>query len=149
MFIYVDCLGLPVSLAVLGFHDTQRRFQFYYLNIRNQMIAPGRHLNQSDDMCFISQPVEKNNADTAKLSKLEDPSTVALGQYTNLGKLASHKQHRSRTHAVPLTLAKAKQALHVMRIMKASESRLLVCVYVCVFIGPALGLALNYSLNWV
>lgn len=51
--------GFPISLAALGFQDTLRRFQFYYLDIWNQMITPCRHLNQSDDMHCITQPVEK------------------------------------------------------------------------------------------
>lgn len=59
----------------------------------------------------------------------------------NLEKLATYKQHRLRTHAVQLTQAKAKQALHVMRLMKASvlnQDYLFVSTYT-VFIRPSRG----------
>lgn len=131
--------GFPVSMVALGFHDTLRRVQFYYLNIWDQMITPCRHLNQSDDMRCITQPVEKR-CWHHKIKQARRPSSDALGQYTNLGKLAPHKQHRSRTHAEQLTQAKTKQALHEMRLMKASVlNHDCLFVFMYAFIGPTLG----------
>lgn len=133
MFIYVDCLG---SMTLV--------------DIWNQMITPRRQLNQSDDMSFITQPVEKQ-CWHHQIKQARRPKHCRSGSVHEFGEI-------SYTQAAPLEdtcgaadtgKSKASLACNEANEGFCSESRLLVCVHVRVLTGPALGLVLNYSLNWV
>lgn len=79
-------------------------------------------------------------------SQKSNGSVEALGQHADSVKLATQSQQRLKTRTHQLTQAEAKQALHVMRLMKTSivnHDCLLLCVCVVLMGDPNVAAALQ------